>query len=160
MCHPLCRRPLPLLNDRSESFSCHSVYDSVITCYMNRSTGDIFLSAQHQQYPMAAQSSSGLPVIPEMGSSYHTLPSGDHRLTPTSSSPYMPSLGLPPSVPRGPAYRSDDAHSIGHWHSPSNTSHVHPSQTYVSISISHADDRLNLLSTVPCPIRTTLDGAH
>ncbi|EIM79181.1 uncharacterized protein STEHIDRAFT_143311 [Stereum hirsutum FP-91666 SS1] len=96
----------------------------------SQSTGDIFLSAQHQQYPMSAQSSSGLPVIPEMGSSYHTLPSGDHRLTPTSSSPYMPPLGLPSSVPRGPAYRSDDAHSIGHWHSPSNTSHVHPSQTY------------------------------
>lgn len=105
----------------------------LITCCMNRSTGDIFLSAQHQQYPMSAQSSSGLPVIPEMGSSYHTLPSGDHRLTPTSSSPYMPPLGLPSSVPRGPAYRSDDAHSIGHWHSPSNTSHVHPSQTYVSM---------------------------
>lgn len=114
----------------------HPFLPSSLMCHLidrrSGSTGDTYLSPQHQQYTVCGPAPSGLPVNPEMASSYHTPSSGDHCLSPQSS-PYMSALEAPSPGPRGPWYRQvAESQYVGRWHQQPDASHGHPSQTYAS----------------------------
>jgi len=92
-------------------------------------------SQQHYQHVSSHSSSNMLSVIPEVPSTYPTLPPVDHRYANTHHQ-YMPPIVSPQGMSRtahGSSYRSmDNAQSLGHWQQSSLTSHLDSMDPYFS----------------------------